>query len=65
MLYRSKNPLSDVVIFTDSLFSILLLRDQHEKTNWKLTSKIKIVLVELDSTLIEWAPSNTGILENE
>ena len=53
LLYRSRNSLSNFVIFTDSLSSILLLHDQYGKSNWKLTSKIKRVLVELYSTGIK------------
>ena len=49
LLYRSKNSLSNFVIFTGSLSLILLLRDQYKKSNWKLTSKIR-VLVQLFST---------------
>ena len=69
LLYRSRNSLSNFVIFTDSLSSILLLQNQYGNSNWKLTSKIKRVLEELYSTgiktVIQWVPLHTGILGNE
>ena len=54
--------LSNFLNCTDFLFSILFLRDQYGKSNWKSTSKIKSsrrIILNRNQTVIQWVPSQT------